>query len=112
MAARKKAKKKVAKKAPKRRLTPAQRERLRIRAIVGAIQVPDFGDPCSLANLCAYVEALSTFFKWFDADYKALRKAVCNVERRAWQEPNDPGLRFCQGGASDEPLDPPPTPKW
>ena len=68
---------------------------------------------CSPDEICDFLEELSEWLKWFNADYKKLRKAVCNVEKKAW------GLggattakRFCSHGPGDEPADPQRPPVW
>jgi len=46
--------------------------------------------------------------------YKALRVAVCNVEKQAFAGTGNPNRppRFCSGGPGNEPADPPPPPVW
>ena len=67
---------------------------------------------CTTADLCIYLRKLATWLLWFQEDYTKLRQAVCNVERRAWGGSGDQNLRFCQGGAGNEPADPTPPPIW
>lgn len=67
---------------------------------------------CTTADLCTYLRKLAVWFVWFQYDYTRLRRAVCNVERRAWGGPGDPSLRFCSNGTGSEPADPTPPPIW
>ena len=61
--------------------------------------------------LCMYLDQLNQWFKEFNEDYTALRKAMCNVEREAFYADGLKGKRFCKGaGPGDPPSDPPPTP--
>lgn len=77
---------------------------------------PVYGlDECNVPHICEYLEALD---KWlhnkFIPDYTALRVAVCNVEDQAFGgggNPNKPP-RFCSGGGTNEPADPPKPPVW
>jgi hypothetical protein len=68
---------------------------------------------CDITHVCAYLAALD---KWlqndFLPDYTRLRKAVCNVERKAWGTGGTMALRFCTGGPAGEPADPTPPPIW
>jgi hypothetical protein len=67
---------------------------------------------CTTADICNYLKKLTVWLIWFQADYTKLRRAVCNVERRAWGGPGDPSLRFCTNGPGSEPADPTPPPIW
>ena len=68
---------------------------------------------CNDAEICKFLADLSAWLKWFNEDYKKLRKAVCNVERQAFGDGTAlPNLRFCTGGPAAEPNDPTPPPKW
>lgn len=67
---------------------------------------------CTTADICKYLTQLATWLVWFQADYTKLRRAVCNVERRAWGGPGDQSLRFCSNGTGSEPADPTPPPIW
>jgi len=67
---------------------------------------------CNTADICTYLKRLGIWLVWFQLDYTRLRRAVCNVERRAWGGPGDPALRFCTNGPGSEPADPTPPPIW
>ena len=67
---------------------------------------------CTTADICNYLKKLAAWLVWFQYDYTRLRRAVCNVERRAWGGPGDPSLRFCSNGTGSEPADPTPPPIW
>ena len=67
---------------------------------------------CTTADICNYLKKLAAWLVWFQYDYTRLRRAVCNVERRAWGGPGDPSLRVCSNGTGSEPADPTPPPIW
>lgn len=68
---------------------------------------------CSLDQVCKFLRELSDWLKWFDADYTKLRRAMCNVERKAWGESGSTAARrFCTGGGVDEPPAPTRPPVW
>lgn len=67
---------------------------------------------CTTADICNYLRKFAAWLIWFQYDYTRLRRAVCNVERRAWGGPGDPSLRFCSNGTGSEPADPTPPPIW
>lgn len=67
---------------------------------------------CTTTDICKYLQKLAAWLVWFQYDYTRLRRAVCNVERRAWGGPGDPALRFCSNGTGSEPADPTPPPIW
>ena len=70
---------------------------------------------CTPPKICEFLEKLS---KWlheeFIPDYKALRIAVCNVEKKAFTNTglNASPPKFCSGGPVNEPADPPKPPVW
>lgn len=68
---------------------------------------------CTNEEICAYLTELGKWLKWFNDDYTRLRKAVCNVERKAWGESGSTtARRFCTGGGTDEPPKPVKPPIW
>ncbi len=67
---------------------------------------------CNLKDICAHLTALNTYFTWFHADYTLLRRAVCNVERQAFDGNGSVLDRFCGGGGVNEPADPVKPPVW
>ena len=67
---------------------------------------------CTTVDICNYLKKLAIWLVWFQADYTRLRRAVCNVERRAWGGAADSSLRFCTNGPGSEPADPTPPPIW
>jgi len=84
---------------------------------------PPLGSDCNLKHLCKYIngedgtgntDGLRKFLKDFWADYKALRIAVCNVEKQAFSGNgvNAKPPKFCTGGGGSEPADPPKPPEW
>ena len=81
------------------------------------------GKGCDLPHICKYIngadgtgttDGLRKFLDDFWADYKALRVAVCNVEKQAFTSNgvNFKPPKFCTGGTGTEPADPPKPPKW
>jgi len=69
-------------------------------------------DKCNMKHVCDFMEKLSKYLQDFNADYKKLRIAVCNLDHQVFGAGGDLSLRFCTGGASGEPADPPPPPIW
>ena len=68
---------------------------------------------CDIDTVCAYLKDLSEWLEWFEKDYTKLRKAVCNVEKKAWKEAGAvKHLRFCTGGTADDPPAPMKPPVW
>ncbi len=69
---------------------------------------------CTPEDACKYLEDVNRWLDWFWKDYKNLRIAMCNVERKAWSESGATlTRRFCaSGGGNDEPADPPKPPVW
>jgi hypothetical protein len=69
---------------------------------------------CDQADLCKYMKELDVWLKWFIQDYARLRKAVCNVERKAFAEGTETqALRFCTAGShGNEPNQPTDPPGW
>lgn len=114
------AKKKVARKtAAKRSATAKKRARsttgkLLLTLPPGMVAITGTAS-CDLQKVCTYLKKLSDWLeKDFLPDYKALRIAVCNVEKQAFSgngNPNKPP-RFCTGGGGNEPADPPKPPVW
>ena len=41
---------------------------------------------CTPQEVCKYLEDLNLWLDWFWKDYRNLRVAMCNVERKAWSE--------------------------
>jgi hypothetical protein len=72
-------------------------------------------DKCNVPEICEFLEKLSNWLKNdFYPDYKALRIAVCNVEDQAFGGSGSSSTppRFCTGGGTNEPADPPKPPVW
>ena len=71
--------------------------------------------PCTLDEICKYLSKdLADWLKKFNADYTAVRKALCNVERQAFGDGTGTAAgRFCKnGGPGSEPNNPDPPPIW
>ncbi|HEY9383310.1 MAG TPA: hypothetical protein VIP80_07320 [Gemmatimonadales bacterium] len=84
-----------------------------------------FGTDCSLPRVCEYINrpadpvsgtiGLRAWLAWFWADYKALRIAVCNLEKQVFEAgagTNAKPPKFCRGGGGTEPADPKDPPNW
>lgn len=69
---------------------------------------------CNMQDICAYLERLSDYLKAFNADYKAVRVALCQLEKFVYDgRPHDHAKRLCKGtGGGNEPPDPPDPPEW
>ena len=68
---------------------------------------------CTTAEICDYLTQLGVWFEWFHADYTKLRRAVCNVEKKAWSESGSTlAKRFCATGATEVPPAPAKPPVW
>ena len=65
-----------------------------------------------LNDVLKYLEKLDAWLERFHKDYRKLRIAVCNVERKAWGETDIRAKRFCDGGTTDTPADPERPPVW
>lgn len=70
--------------------------------------------PCVPPEICKYLAELNTYFIKFQADYEALRIAMCNVEQEAFTGTGVAGKRFpkCGGGTGGDPTPPPKPPVW
>lgn len=69
--------------------------------------------PCNTQEICKYLAELSIWLEQFLVDYARLRKAVCNVERKAYSDgDDDPFRRFCRVGHGEEPNPPVRPPIW
>jgi hypothetical protein len=79
----------------------------------GMPEAPE-GKPCTPPEICAYLKELSVWLEGFIVDYTRLRRAVCNVEKKAWNISGHTTTdRFCShGGAGVEPQDPQKPPIW
>jgi hypothetical protein len=68
---------------------------------------------CNLPDICSHLKELSIWLRWFDNDYTRLREAVCNVERKAWNEGTATNAkRFCTPNSGIEPEKPKKPPVW
>jgi hypothetical protein len=71
------------------------------------------GRPCETKEICKFLKELNVWLRFMETDYEALRKAVCNVEAKAFDNLGTQGKRFCPpGGPGGDPPPPPPPPKW
>ena len=84
---------------------------------------PLFGSDCNVPRICKYIngadgtgttDGLRKWLADFWKDYRALRIAVCNVEKQAFSTSgvNAKPPKFCTGGGGAEPADPPNPPNW
>ncbi len=81
----------------------------------GAPPTPPGLDKCNVPAICEFLDKLNDWLRYqFYPDYKALRIAVCNVEDQAFAGAGVPTKppRFCSGGGTNEPMDPPKPPVW
>ena len=69
-------------------------------------------EKCDLPNVCNFLQSLSDYLQVFNADYKKLRIAVCNIDHEVFGSGGNLTDRLCTGGTSGEPADPPPPPVW
>jgi hypothetical protein len=69
---------------------------------------------CDLADICKYMKELDVWLKDFIKDYTNVRKALCNVERQAFNEGTGTQAgRFCKAGShGSEPAQPTDPPGW
>ena len=77
---------------------------------------PYWNGDCTPENICKYLTQLNKFF-WdpadgFVADYKKLRKAVCNLDYEVFGSGGNLADRFCTGGGATEPAAVEDPPKW
>jgi len=72
--------------------------------------------PCKDKNVCDFLEKELNPYLMNDLwpDIRALRRAVCNLERVALDgKASNDSKRLCTGsGGGDEPADPPKPPQW
>lgn len=60
-----------------------------------------------------YIDYLESWLDWFVDDYTRIRRAVCNLDKRIFDNVGfDDKYRFCNGGPGDDIADPPQPPKW
>lgn len=66
---------------------------------------PSVDPKCNLPNICRYIEELAVWLQHLDADYTALRIAVCNVEKQAFAGSGVDAAppRFCSGVGNEPP---------
>ena len=69
---------------------------------------------CSLPDICEYLERLTDeYLKKMEKDYRKLRIAVCQLDRAVFDgKGGELDKRFCKGGGSEEPGNPPTPPFW
>ena len=103
----KKLPKKPIKKVPKK---PRVRRTMR-KVIEGQVYVPVV-QKCDLDHICNYLQSLSDYLQLFNADYRKVRIAVCNLDLAVFHNGGNLSDTLCTGGTAGEPADPPPTPVW
>lgn len=89
----------------------AQRRRGPVKKASGGRGRGKIARKCSLKDICEFLAELDVWLQAFYQDYRAVRIALCNVEKQAFEGTGSAAKRLCGGGTGDPPP-PPQPPKW